>query len=66
MKSRLCEERGEMVNYINKCSKLAQKKYKTKHDWVRKVIHKELCKRLKFNHTTKWYMHKPEFVLENE
>ena len=31
-----------------------------------KVIHRELCKRLYLNHTTKWYMHKPESVLENE
>ena len=30
------------------------------------MIHKELCKRLNFDHTTKWYMHKPKFVLENE
>ena len=26
----------------------------------------ELCKRLKFDHTTKWYLHEPESVLENE
>ena len=30
------------------------------------MIQKELCKKLKFDHTTKWYMHKPESVLENE
>ena len=30
------------------------------------VIHLELCKRLTFDHTTKWDMHKPESVLENE
>ena len=30
------------------------------------MIHWELCKKLKFHHTTKWYMHKPESVLENE
>ena len=29
-----------------------------------KVIHWEL--RLKFVHTTKWYMHKPESGIENE
>ena len=26
----------------------------------------ELCKKLNFDHTKKWYMHKPESVLENE
>ena len=31
-----------------------------------KVIHEELCKRLKYDHADKWYMLKPESVLENE
>ena len=31
-----------------------------------KVIHKELCKKLKFDHTNKWYMHNQESVLKNE
>ena len=30
------------------------------------MIHWELCKKFKFNHTTKWYTHKPESILENE
>ena len=30
-----------------------------------KVIHWEVCKKLKFQHTTKWYKHKPESTLEN-
>ena len=30
------------------------------------MIHWELCKKLKFDHTTKKYMHKPESVFENE
>ena len=56
----------EMVNHIkDRYSKLAQKEYKTRHDLVGKVIPKELCKRLKFDYTTKCYMHKPESVLEN-
>ena len=37
---RLCGARDETINYIIKeCSKLAQKKYWTRHDWVGKVIH---------------------------
>ena len=51
---------------VNERSKLVQKKYKTRHEWVGKVIHMELCKKLKVDHTTKWYMHKQESVLENE
>ena len=50
---------------ISECSKLAQKEYKTRHDWVSKVIHCELCKKLKFDHTNKWYMYNPTLVLEN-
>ena len=55
-----------MVNHIvSEHSKLAQKEYKTWHHWVGKVIHLELCKRLNFDHTNKWYMYKPESVQEN-
>ena len=38
----------------------------TRHNWVGKVIHWELSKRLKFNLTTKWHMHKPEASQANE
>ena len=31
-----------------------------------KVINLELCRKLKFDDTTQWYMHKSESVLENE
>ena len=41
-----------------------QKEYKCRYDWVGKLIHRELRKKLKFDHTDKWYMHKPESVLE--
>ena len=34
-------------------SKIAQKEYKTRHDWVDKVIHWELCKKLKFDSSKK-------------
>ena len=36
---------------IREYSKLAQKKYKPKHDGVEKLIHKELCKKSKFGST---------------
>ena len=51
---------------INKCSKLAQRKHNPKHDWVEKMIHWELCKKLKFDYNSKWYMRKPESVPDNE
>ena len=57
-KCRLCGERDETINHmISECSKLAQKEYKARHDWVGKVIHWEMCK--KFDDTNKWYLHDP-------
>ena len=35
-------------------------------DYIRKVFYWELCKKLKFDHTTKWYMHKLVSVPEME
>ena len=63
---RLCDDRDETINYINECSKLAQKEYKTRYDWEGKVFHWELCKKMKFDHTNKWCTHNPESILENE
>ena len=51
---------------IRERSKLAQKEYKTRHEWIGKVIHWELCKELKFNHKNIWYLHNLASVLENE
>ena len=66
-KCRLCGDRDETINHIiSECSKLAQKESKTRHDSVSKVIHWEMCKKLKFGHTNKWYMHNPEAVQEND
>ena len=42
-KCRLCGDRDETINHIiSECSKLPQKRYKTRHNWVGKVIHCEL------------------------
>ena len=48
----------------SKCRKLAQKEYKTRHEWVGKVICWELRKKLKFDYTIKLYKHKAESDLE--
>ena len=37
-----------------------------RHNWVGKVIHWEMCKKFKVDHTNKWYMHNPAPVLEND
>ena len=43
-----------IMNIINKCSKLEPKKYKSKCDWVGKMIYWELCKKLKFGYADKY------------
>ena len=66
-KYRLCGDRDETINIIiSECSKLAQKEYKARHDWVGKVIHWEMCKKFKLDHANKWYMHNPAPVQEND
>ena len=66
-KYRLCGDRDQTINHIiSECSKLAQKEYKTRHDWVGKVIHCEVCRKFKFDHTNKWDMHNPAPVIEND
>ena len=66
-KCRLCGDGDKTINHIiSECSKLVPKKFKTRHEWVGKVIPSELCKKLKLDDTAKWYMHKPEPVLGNE
>ena len=66
-KCRLCGDRDETINHmISECSKLAQKEYKARHDWVGKMIHWEMCKKFKFDHANKWYMHNPAPVLGND
>ena len=51
---------------IVECSKLAQRECNTRYDWVGNVIHWEFGNKFKFDNTTKWYIDKPESVLENE
>ena len=53
-KCRLFGDKDEVINPISECSKLAQKEYKSRHDWMGRVTHKELCKKIKFVATTKW------------
>ena len=65
-KCTLCGDRDETINHIiSEYSKLAQKEYKTRHEWVGKVIHWEMCEKLKFDHMNKWYMRNPTPVLRN-
>ena len=64
------EERDETVNHIiNESSKLAKEEYKSRHDWVEKVILWELLKRSKFDQIYKWHRHTnthTRFITENK
>ena len=58
-KCRLYGDKDKTMNHIiSEWSKLAKNEYKSKNDWLGKITNSEFCKKLKFDHTTKWYMHK--------
>ena len=66
-KCRQCGDRDETINHIiSECSKLELKEYKARHDWVGKVIHREMWRKFQFDHTNKWYLLNPAPVLEND
>ena len=66
-KCRLCGNRDETINHIiSEYSKLAQREYEARNDWVGKVIHLEMCRKFRFDHTNQWYMYNPAPVLEND
>ena len=53
-------------NLIKRMLQINTEENKTGHDWVGKVIHWELSKKFKFDHTNKWYMHNTTSILDNE
>ena len=60
-KCSLCGDRRETINHIiRECSKLAQKEYMTRNDWISKGN----VNKFKFDLTNKWYMHNLAAVLE--
>ena len=63
----MCRKADESIDHIaNGCSKLAQKKYKRRHDNLGKIVHWKLARKCNFEAGDKWYEHEPESVLENE
>ena len=54
-KCRLCGDRDETINHI--ISECIAQEYKSRHDWIGKVINWEMCRKFKFDHANKWYMH---------
>ena len=64
---RVYGERDEAINHtIRECSWLAQRVYRTRHDWVEKMIHWELCRGLNFDRATKWCVYRLESIRANK
>ena len=66
-KCRMCGEKDETVNHlISECSKMAQREYKRRHDWVGRRVHWDVCKKYGIVLNDKWYQHEPGSVIEND
>ena len=66
-KCRMCGEKDETVNHlISECSKMAQREYKRRHDWVGRRVHWDVCKKYGIEVNDKWYQHEPVSVIEND
>ena len=63
---RMCGERGETVQHICECKKLAQREYKRRHDTVAKLVHSKLCEKHNLERKEKRYEHCPEGVVEDD
>ena len=63
----MCGKAEKSVNHLlSECSKLAQKEYKRRHDWLGTKIHWKICRKYGTEVKEKWYEHKPEVVMEND
>ena len=60
IKLKECEKKDKYLDFARELKKTIE------HDWMGKVIHRELCKQFKFDHTNKWHFHNPASFQENE
>ena len=66
-KCRMCREKDETVNHlISECSKMAQREYKRRHDWVGRRVHWDVCRKYGIEVKDKWYQQEPGSVIENK
>ena len=64
---RMCGKADESINHLlSECSKMAQKEYKRRHDWIGRKIHWEVCRKYGLDTKDRWYEHEPQAVCENE
>ena len=63
----MCGEGDETVNHlVGERSKLAQREYKRRHDWVGRRVHWEVYKIHDIEERDKWYEHDAVPVAEND
>ena len=63
-KCRMCSRVDETVKHIvSESSKLAQKEYKRRHDWIGRRIHWKICVENGIHVKSKWHEHQPEALL---
>ena len=64
---RMCSNADESINHhLSECSKMTQKEYKRRHDWMGKKVHWEVCRNYGLETKAKWYEYEPQAVCENE
>ena len=60
-------KRDESITHlISECKRLAQKKYKQRHNNIARIVHLELCQKFGLVGEVKWYNQKPTSVVEND
>ena len=63
----MCDKKSETISHIvSECEKLAQKKYKRRHNNVARINLWKLCGKYNLKKSEKWYEYDPEGVVENE
>ena len=64
---RMCGKADESINHLlSECSKMAQKEYKRRHDWIGRKVHWEVCRKYGIDTKDRWYEHEPQSACENE
>ena len=64
----MCDKKSETIisHIVSECEKLAQKKYKRRHNNVARINLWKLCGKYNLKKSEKWYEYDPEGVVENE
>ena len=56
----MCRNSDKSINhFLNECSKMTQKEYKCRRDWMERKIHWEVCRTYDLDMKTNLYKHEP-------